>query len=99
MNADPKVMEFFPRRYPRELSESTAGAIRKTLEHVGYGWWVVEIRGGLSFAGVVCLQDVTFSAPFTPAREVGWRFAFEAWGRGYATEAASAALGFAFDQL
>jgi len=99
MNADPKVMKFLLRRYTRELSESIVRAIRETLERVGYGWWVVEVRGGLSFAGVICLQDVPFSAPFTPAREIGWRFAFEAWGRGYATEAASAALGFAFDQL
>lgn len=99
MNADPRVTEFFARRYPRELSESLARTIRAALERAGYGWWVVEVRGGLKFAGVVVLQEVPFSAPFTPAKEIGWRFAFEAWGRGYATEAASAALRFAFDEL
>jgi len=31
--------------------------------------------------------------------EVGWRLARWAWGRGYATEAASAALGYGFERL
>ncbi|ADG09151.1 N-acetyltransferase [Caulobacter segnis] len=34
-----------------------------------------------------------------PAPEVGWLFHREAWGRGYATEAASACLDFVFETL
>ena len=33
-----------------------------------------------------------------PAVEVGWRLARDAWGRGYATEAARAALAFGFEE-
>lgn len=99
MNADPRVAEFFPRIYTRELSQSTAQRLRADLERRGYGWWVVEVREGSAFAGVVALQEVPFSAHFTPAREIGWRFTPECWGRGYATEAALAALGFAFSRL
>ena len=99
MNADPRVAEFLGRSYSRELSESTAVAIRRQLAEVGYGWWVVDVRGGPSFAGVVALQDVPFEAPFTPAHEIGWRFASENWGKGYATEAARAVLDFAFREL
>jgi RimJ/RimL family protein N-acetyltransferase len=40
-----------------------------------------------------------FEAPFMPAVEIGWRFAAHAWGNGYATEAASAVLAHAFDEL
>jgi hypothetical protein len=29
-----------------------------------------------------------FNVHFTPGVEIGWRLAFEHWGRGYATEAA-----------
>ncbi|MET9340349.1 GNAT family N-acetyltransferase [Nonomuraea sp. NPDC003804] len=34
-----------------------------------------------------------------PATEIAWRLGRAAWGRGYATEAATAALDFAFDRL
>jgi ribosomal-protein-alanine N-acetyltransferase len=34
-----------------------------------------------------------------PVLEVGWRLRRSAWGRGYATEAGRAALGFAFEAL
>ena len=37
-----------------------------------------------------------FEAHFTPAVEVGWRLAAEHWSRGYATEAARAALDYGF---
>jgi RimJ/RimL family protein N-acetyltransferase len=40
-----------------------------------------------------------FDSDFTPCTEIGLRLAYEYWGRGYATEAAGAALGYAFDTL
>lgn len=99
MNADPRVTEFFVRPYTRELSESALRTMRAKLDRSGFGWWAVEVRGGAPFAGVIALQEVPFAAPFTPANEIGWRFSFEHWGRGYATEGARAALDFAFDEL
>lgn len=99
MNADPRVAEFLGGPFSRERSESAAAGIRRALESNGYGWWVVELRDGTPFAGVIVLQKVPFEAPFTPAYEIGWRFPFASWGRGYATEGANAALGHAFDTL
>lgn len=99
MNADARVTEFFTRNYTREVSEEMVAKMRQQLYRNGYGWWAVEIRGGAPFAGVIALQEVPFQAPFTPANEVGWRFSFENWGYGYATEGAAAALDFAFDAL
>jgi len=43
------------------------------------------------------LQAPSFEAFFTPCVEVGWRLSAEHWGRGYAAEAARAAVTFGFD--
>jgi RimJ/RimL family protein N-acetyltransferase len=42
---------------------------------------------------------VSYEAHFTPAVEVAWRLARAYWGRGYATEAAKAALDYGFGKI
>ena len=96
LNADPVVMEHFPR--PLTRADSAAFIDRITTEWTahGYGLWAVEVPGVAPFIGFTGLHGAVFEAPFTPAVEVGWRLAAEYWGRGYASEAARAALGFGF---
>jgi ribosomal-protein-alanine N-acetyltransferase len=57
------------------------------------------VIGGEPFVGFIGLAEPAFTAPFTPCVEIGWRLARAAWGLGYATEGARAALAFAFDRL
>ncbi len=99
LNADPRVMQFFPNTYDRARSETSAAGMRERLKADGYGLWAVEVKGGLKFVGMIGLQSVPAEMPFAPAVEVGWRLAFEVWGRGFATEGARAALGFGFERL
>jgi RimJ/RimL family protein N-acetyltransferase len=99
MNADPKVMEFLPKPLDRAESDALAARIRDHFACRGFGLWAVEVPGVADFIGFVGLSVPTFEAHFTPCVEVGWRLASEYWGRGYATEAARAALDYGFRRL
>jgi RimJ/RimL family protein N-acetyltransferase len=99
MNADERVMEFFPRRLRRAESDALASRIETHFEKHGFGLWALETKARPGFLGFVGLSIPSFEAPFTPCVEVGWRLSCESWGRGFATEAAVAALDFGFSQL
>ncbi|MFL5756396.1 MAG: GNAT family N-acetyltransferase [Chloroflexota bacterium] len=99
LNADARVMEHFPVPLTRAESDALADRITTHLVTKGWGLWAVERRAGGAFIGFTGLAEVTFDALFGPAIEVGWRLARDAWGFGYATEGARAALRFGFQQL
>ncbi len=99
LNADPAVMEHFPAPLSQAESDALAERIQAAMEERGWGLWAVEILGGEPFIGFVGLSIPRFEAHFTPCVEIGWRLARSAWGRGYATEAAQAALEFGFCNL
>lgn len=98
MNADPVVMEhFFHGVRTRQETADFIGRIEQEFERRGFGLWAVDVSGIAPCIGFVGLHEALFDAPFTPAVEVGWRLARAHWGRGYATEAAKAALAFGFE--
>ena len=99
LNADPRVMEFFPKVLDRAESDALAAGIRAHFECRGFGLWAVEVPGVAPFIGFVGLAVPRFEAYFTPCVEIGWRLAHEHWGRGYAPEAARASLAFGFERL
>lgn len=99
LNADPDVMRFFRSTMTREESDTFAERIRTRLHEKGWGLWAVEVIAGPPFIGFVGLARHVFEAHFTPAVEVGWRLARDAWGHGYAPEAARAVIDFAFDSI
>ncbi len=99
LNADSRVMKFLPKRLDRDESDAMAARIQTLITAQGFGFWAVEAQGVADFIGFVGLHRPSFEAPFMPCVEIGWRLAYGYWGRGYATEAARAALGFGFDQL
>jgi RimJ/RimL family protein N-acetyltransferase len=98
INADPEVMEYYPAPLARERSDALIERFEATFERHGYGLWAVELPSERPLAGYVGLFPVEPELPFAPAVELGWRLARECWGRGIATEAARAAIAFAFEQ-
>ncbi|MCC6968383.1 MAG: GNAT family N-acetyltransferase [Nitrospira sp.] len=99
LNADPRVMEFFPARLSCAESDAMANRCARLIAERGWGFWAVAIRHGPEFIGLVGLQPTAPELPFSPSIEISWRLAAQHWGHGYATEAARGALRVGFTQL
>lgn len=99
LNADPRVMEFFPGVLTQEESDQFAKRICIAMKQQGWGLWAVSIPDVADFIGYIGLAPVNFVADFTPAVEVGWRLAYDFWNQGYATEGAQAAVKYGFENL
>jgi RimJ/RimL family protein N-acetyltransferase len=99
INSDPRVMEFFSRPLDRAESGAFLARNRADIAANGYGLYAVEVKESGTSIGYVGLARPTFAAHFTPAVEIGWRLAREAWGQGYATEGARAVVDHAFGPL
>ena len=99
MSADPAVMEYYPSVADRRAADADVDRYEAHFEAHGFGLWAVEAPGVAPLIGYVGLSRPTFEAHFTPAVEVGWRLARAYWGRGYASEAAQAAVDVGFREL
>jgi ribosomal-protein-alanine N-acetyltransferase len=83
----------------RAASDALIDQTEASFEERGFGLWAVErIEDGL-LLGLTGFGTSEFDAPFCPAVDIGWTLARTAWGHGYATEGAAAAMDYAFDQL
>ncbi len=99
LNADERVMEFFPSTLSRSESDGLADRIQSAIAQRGWGWWAVEVKNKHPFIGFVGLNIPSAQLPFSPCVETGWRLDYPYWGQGYATEAAQAAIAFGFKTL
>lgn len=97
LSQDPDVIRFMGDRRVPTLQE-TWRAVAGWMGHWamrGYGQWAIEERGSgriIGRAGIINPAE-------WPGPEVGYLLGRAWWGHGYATEAASAAMSWGFEQV
>ena len=97
MSADGEVMRYIGTGVALTRDESWR-SIANFLGHWqlrGYGMWALESKETGEFLGRAGFHN----PPGWPGFELGWVLGRQHWGRGYASEAARAALAHAFDGL
>ena len=99
--ADPEVMEFIGAGGAREgeAAERLLAALIDSRERHGFGLWAMvphDVGRPVGWAGLMVPE---FLPAVLPAVECGFGLGREWWGRGYATEAARAAIAHGFERL
>ena len=99
LTADAEVMRHFPAPLSTAQSDALADELNRRIACQGWGFWAVEHLDTRQFIGFVGLNIPSADLPCSPCVEIGWRLARRWWGQGLASEAARAALEFAFTRL
>lgn len=99
LNADKEVMRYFPKTLSAEESHHFYEGIIFEFNECGFGLYAVEEKESNEFIGFIGFHKATFEADFTPCIEIGWRLKKEAWGKGYATDGATACLQYGFTEM
>lgn len=92
MNADPRVMAYFPALLLPGQSLDLAVACHRHIEECGFGLWALERKADRAFIGFCGLQTIRFDGALHGRVEIGWRLAHNHWSQGLGHEAAAAAL-------
>jgi len=99
MNAHPKVGEWLGGVRDRGESDAFVDRVQAHEVEHGFGFWVVERQADHRVIGMTGIWWVPPEMDMPGVVEIGWRFHPDAWGQGYATEAAKAALTYGFSTL
>ena len=96
---DPRVMEFLgPLQGPYDIDAMLVRQ-RGFQQALGHCFWALERKDDGAFIGFCGLKPGPEGTPLAGGIEIGWRLARDAWGKGYAREAARASLDWGFRHL
>jgi RimJ/RimL family protein N-acetyltransferase len=95
MDADSEVMRDYGGPISRSESDAKFDRYMAIYQDHGFSRWTVETRAG-DFLGYAGIMPSGPDHPLGSHVQIGWRLMRHAWGFGYPTEAARAALADAF---
>jgi RimJ/RimL family protein N-acetyltransferase len=94
----PAVMEFLGGVKEPEAFRGSFQRVSESQEKNGFCFWIVERRNDRALLGF-CGLKVGNTQPIVDEIEIGWRLREDAWGQGYAREAATVTLKWAWRNL
>jgi len=92
MCADPEVMHDYPAPEDAATASARFDRYAAALARDGIGKWALRRKDDGAFLGLCGVSPIWPTLAPAPGLEIGWRMVRAAWGHGYATEAALAAL-------
>lgn len=99
INQSANVMRFFPNKPDLDATQAYIKRMQHQFDKSGYCYFAAERIDTQEFIGFIGLMYQDYIAPFTPCVDIGWRLKETAWGKGYATEGATACIEYAFNTL
>jgi len=96
---DPEVMRYLGPPLSREDVQEAIVRHRGYQTDFGYCFWAVERKEDGAFLGFCGVKPGPEGTPIAGQVEIGWRFVRDAWGKGYAREAAAASLAWCWENL
>jgi RimJ/RimL family protein N-acetyltransferase len=91
LHADAEVMRDLGGPLSRAQSDDKLQRYLAAFADHGFSRWAVDDLDG-NFIGYAGVMPIPAHYPLAPGFEIGWRFVRSAWGKGFAFEAAEAAL-------
>lgn len=98
INQDPKVIQYLRSSLTMDQVVEFVKSVNIHGDKYGYALWAAQFKETSELIGFIGLQFTDWKSHFTPAVEVGWRLGSQYWGKGYATEGASASLRYGFNR-
>ncbi len=97
LNLDPEVIKYTydPIKDLDHAKQVLDQTILPQYALYNHGRWAVHLKSGLEFIGWCGLKFI----PLRNEIDLGYRFIKNAWGKGYATEAAYACIKYGFEKL
>jgi RimJ/RimL family protein N-acetyltransferase len=100
MGRDPEVMVHLGPLMDRTQADAAFNRLRRFQATLGHTFWALERRESGEFLGFCGLKIIPENITgLEDVVEIGWRLRRDAWGKGYAREAATASLQWGWDNL